>query len=1207
MKKKTLFIFLVPLVVIICAALVFLLNWLGIFNMQGGIVALKFEKREGNTEDKNYYLLSAGSFINEPGTWTYEDSILIGLKNKATLGAKPAVAEIAIKTPGEYRVWVRTTDFPDSNPGARFFNVKLGEGLYDKAFGNTGSHSGFKWEDGGTVKLEAGTIKIQLVDTSAYYARFEALLLTRDLEMIPADNYMNTLRVENVVPKRDETLEYPEWAKTTRKPGKEYEIKNENIMVKFYSVQSSNGNIVQKETFIKHNGKWIKTDNRTDGFGYLVLHADRSKIISYGEMDNCPMWDNIYTTADGKVVMEKTPDIFKSGRAEWLILSDVEVIDENTVELKGENDIAKLTAVWSLGENDMEPKVTCRLEAKKEGYYTLGMFNGPEKSLDEIDYLLCPKAFADKRTPISSYLVPEAVSTNSTSMVTLPVDKSLKIGTQATFAITIDPDTIPYRWVYKEDSKFGVGIKSIHGGIQPYAFAPLLGHEDSKFTAGQTYEITYRPIVRMEGWYDTFKYIADNLFNVRDIKKNYYSSLTDAIFNIQDLIMADERYSGWNDKAKAFAYAEGGSNLYNHSSPLTIIQNYLLTEDREFYVKRVIPTMEYMLTRGEPFSVVNTTNSAKHKDTYPKQLVGHVKSNYASSIQAGLYYMSRGLVPYYGKLGIENSIFGRTTRAGFMEDVFRYSFTGDQAVLERAHKDAQTYMNNRIYTSQYADYNTGFNILEASPYISSILSMYEVTGEKKYLDAAWESARQLIANGTWLQKVPDGDVTLSVAEYDKRGYFHERYMSTHSFALHGWNGERQYFNGYEVTGLNSEGRATGIKRTEIFDSIKDETVPAWLVSKMGMNFEHSSNYQVYDSAHITMNAYAPDLLRISKYTGDKLLETLARYAVIGRAANYPGYYVNKPMTIYMKPDYPYTGPDVSATEYTHIPAYLAILEDYLFTQAWAWSDGNVNFPALRQYGYAYFDNKVYGFAPGKFFDEEEMWPWLKRGLIEVDNIQIDWLGSRKDGVFAAALMNEDDVELEVVVSLGDEVTGGVPFNGQVYVYSADGQTTTVVASESRFKVTVPSKQMVGIKINSNAVKAPAFSKVFNSQYNNFQLENSTVLPENAEDFGTGHVLQIDPGSYFAYTYLPYKPGEISKAVLNYKIGGGQWVKQEINEYPFEYTVEVQDVNSAFEFYWEVIDNNGSRKSVQKTLKPVDVVQHQPQEQKDWKLWTGREE
>ena len=64
------------------------------------------------------------------------------------------------------------------------------------------------------------------------------------------------------------------------------------------------------------------------------------------------------------------------------------------------------------------------------------------------------------------------------------------------------------------------------------------------------------------------------------------------------------------------------------------------------------------------------------------------------------------------------------------------------------------------------------------------------------------------------------------------------------------------------------------------------------------------------------------------------------------------------------PAYPLVGPDVTDFYYHHIEPHLAWTIDYLVSDVEMLSDGAIAFPSLRQYGYAYFDSRIFGHAAG---------------------------------------------------------------------------------------------------------------------------------------------------------------------------------------------------------------------------------------------------
>jgi hypothetical protein len=88
-----------------------------------------------------------------------------------------ASTEANIPQDGRYRLWVRTKDWvPPYHPGR--FKVILGGKAVEKEFGTEGE--GWLWQDGGTVQLAKGKVKIELQDLTGFEGRCDAVYLTTD-------------------------------------------------------------------------------------------------------------------------------------------------------------------------------------------------------------------------------------------------------------------------------------------------------------------------------------------------------------------------------------------------------------------------------------------------------------------------------------------------------------------------------------------------------------------------------------------------------------------------------------------------------------------------------------------------------------------------------------------------------------------------------------------------------------------------------------------------------------------------------------------------------------------------------------------------------------------------------------------------------------------------------------------------------------------
>ena len=322
-----------------------------------------------------------------------------------------------------------------------------------------------------------------------------------------------------------------------------------------------------------------------------------------------------------------------------------------------------------------------------------------------------------------------------------------------------------------------------------------------------------------------------------------------------------------------------------------------------------------------------------------------------------------------------------------------------------------------------------------------------------------------------------------------------------------------------------------------------------------------------------MQYWAGDFVRLSAYTGEKAYENAARNAIIGRFSNYPGYYQTFNFTLPFYPEYPYDGPDFSSIYWHHLPPFLAMIEEFLISQTMSWSDFNIEFPALRQQGYAYFNSHQYGHKPGKFYDQTDMWPYLAENTIDSGNLQIDWMAARKDGMLGIALMNESAEDVTTTVSLLDGIPGGTAYTGKATVFDKAGNKTEIDVTNGKFEITVPAKALKAVTIAIPGIKAPAFAK------SNYTLDSKYEIGGTVSNHanGKGYVIQISPENYFAYVYVTDKPAAVKEVKLTYTADGKTETISD-NEYPYEFIVKVNDPNSEFVYdITEITTNNAEVK------------------------------
>ncbi len=1143
-------------------------------------------------------VLFTQSSFTDVGTWVMESNAdgafngqamrgLIPEGHGATLAdadisnAKPAYIEFDLSKSGTYKVWVRSKDFATNQQGDRFFQLAFNnDALLPTKFGAHGG-TGYAWASGGTVQLNAGDNVLYVHDTSGFYARFDAIFLTEDMEYVPSENYDSMLKIAKPYTHGIETTSnFPAYATELTEPTESIAIENAYTKVVFYKVPTSRGQVVQNEIYSKVNGQWVKTNGREEPLGHLLMQAvEASSGVS----------QDIYSLnakfeADGKVYGSGlTANPYDAGLGTWFIPTDYTVAD-NAVTLTFEaKDEGTMTATWSLDEN-AEPKVSVDTTFAKAGYYSIGVSEGGSFAEEDIEFALAPFRVQYKRIPEKAELLTEQYLFTPMGTYTL-YENNKYSQAPVTKGVVAEPSWIPQRWVYADNSMLGITMRNENNMCSGTLFAPVMGVEESKMEAGETYNLQYRVVSRVGTWFDSFKSISTNLFDVNDYRENYLVSLNDTIFNTREL-MLDDVYSGWDVYDKAH-YNMEGKHVTSQGNPMQAMQDYLLSEDEDLLTRRAIPTIANMLTRRDlHFNRTGLVDGATYwaAKTEPDS-IGTPIAGFNANIAGGMYEMTRGAVPFLHNYSVEKGsqtvVNSYGNIAEFSNDLAMYKYTGEQKYLDSAIQKADDYLINEVYAE-----HTGKPVWDSFIYISyypnlaSLIDIYEVTNDKKYLDAAVDVANWM-TTGLWVPGI-DGTKKTDPVIVNSQEVIDRFVCDSETSKTFWWHGGDKFRIGrtedlYDVTASNENILS------------RQREVEGWLPSRVGLGIEQASTFT--GSGNIVMQSFVGDFMKLSAYTGDDYFATVARNAIIGRFKSYDGYYRTSFMTYPQEIDYPREGPDYNSLYWHHIPTFLAMLEDFLIGQTMAWSGNNIHFPSLRQQGYAYFNSNQYGHEPGVFYNETDMWPWLTEGIVTTGNIQIDWMAARKDGVLGVAFMNESAKDVTTVVTLGDKIPNGASYNGTADLFDKNGKIGTVEVVNGSFSLNVPAKALSAVVMKMDTVKAPAFSAF---TYSDTKAEIGGTVSEHTN--GKGYTLQMSPDSYYAYVYVTDKTPMwteesteqnpkyvasskpyVKELTITYDVGGEKKTET-TNVYPFEFIIKVDDVNKVFNYTLTATLSNGSKES-----------------------------
>ena len=900
----------------------------------------------------------------------------------------------------------------------------------------------------------------------------------------------------------------------------------------------------------------------------------------------------------------ETSEVTRMGMGEWLIPVSAVQTAENKVTVKYSNYYIDATEVWELSEDDEEPKVTFTITAKKRGNFAVVVPTHDDYAESEYEYALAPMQYRGHGMPDKSLLITEQYMFTPMVSISLPKENNVVPGKKITYGYTFEPSWIENRWVYKDDYEFGATMRgsTIEGmnNVLPSIVAPAQGGRKSSFSIGDTYTFKFRPIYRTDDWYGTFEHIISDLFEFRDYRENYYNSVTDAILNTTDLMM-DDFYSGWDDNSMGFWNMEGRGFVSN-SSPLAMVQRYLLSDNEDILRERTIPTVVSSLTRATHFKADMNAGGATNgyvggSNSWPTKVTGTPSSYFGASVIGGIYEMSNGTI-----LNAKNAAQNlakkidpeESSNGSYISDlVAMYKYTGDQKYLSDAIRVADNYLDAMGKTIQSAtpiNYSN-FAYVSYMPFLSGLIDIYEVTGEQKYLDAA-EYAGQVVLTLIWTVGI-DGERANEDMVLNRETVGTRPFMKDHNFW---WHGDFQWRPGVDLdadfmpTEVSEVSASVHALRQLGFDEIEEEVVPAWLPSRVGIGLEQPSTFYG-QSLNMIMSNWSPDMMRLAEYTGNELFEAAARNAVVGRFGTYPGYYLDRFVTLQMKENYHRDSPvDISSVYWHHIPPFMSMIEDFVISQAWNWSEKQIEFPSIRQQGYAYFNNKQYGHEPGKFFNEDNMWLWIDSDVVKTNSVNIDWIAAKKDGVMGIALMNASPEAITTEIELGAKADAD--YNGKVRLYSADGSYKYIEAKDGKFAVTVPGHSLIAPIIYSEEIQKPSFA---NNEYT--QIENTVTDVMHSDVTGGGFLMQFKPSSYFAHIYVQNtfknetSTDAVSKIEVEYSFGdSSNTFTATDNVYPFETTIEAIDQNSELPIHYvvKIYDADGelAKTSKKYTLTPL---------------------
>lgn len=1061
----------------------------------------------------------------------------------------PAVGGVQIPHAGRWHLWARTKDFPHDRPGTRNFSVRIGAQKSATSFGRHGQEDfdGWAWEDGGWLDLPAGPALVVLGEDLNSTARCDALVFTDNPTYSPSGQPWKLAKeAASMAPVGISAESRRAYLPEPLGPIGDAPLatlENESVRLTWHrATTKTGGEAIALRTATRTAEGWIASPDAAEAEGYRVLFRPQDSEPKLSTARIYPMWDLAFSPfIEAELAGQKQRTRLGVNTALWssakcLAVRPVAAIqrDAQTVELQfADHPAGKLSATWKLVPGQPSAAIELRWQPAAPGFFSLGYHAPQVVAPGEADFLLLPFMYHGRRFPEQPSAILSALT---------PTPLALVNRGGLSCAVVGEPGDLAAEWPSSTNSQYALTLRNEDGQAQPLIYEPVLGTAASRSNGPVLSH--FRLWLQRGDWNDAYQRIAREVFALRDYRRPVTASLSDAALNLMDL-MRNEEAAGWNARAKGPWNIES-RNTVSQSSPLTYLSLYLLTGDEDFYQRFARPSLEYLLSRPSPHFAAEREIWDNYYHHQPMRGPGPF---FGASTFASAYTMTQGRSPVFGALCLDDKGAPRVMHGGghtqtFADSLQLFEATGDRAWLDAAVAAADKYIAANLQKLPTGDLGpTPFVNVSFVPDWEGLLHLYEITGEPRFLAAAREGARWLTTT-LWTQPlIPEGNTNIHPGGvYDANRHIW-------------WFGDKLFRRAVY------QGPASWDPPYPPPTPLPEKSVPAWQVSQVGLGLEQPSTYNRRGpQANILMSAWAPSMLRMAGLAKEDAFRTAARNAVIGRFANYPGYYLDGATDAYQRPDYPVIGPDVTSLYVHHIPPFTAFVVDYLFTDAEMRSGGAVKFPSTRQCGYVWFDSRLYGHAPGQVYGASA-WPWLHRTAATVDSINVDRVLAEGEGKFHVVLMNQVREAQRVRVRFDEKVLGRSVEGASLAVRIENEPAAPLVVKDGVAELTLSPLGIAAITLDGVKIDVPTHrvSPPGKLALPSKPSQRRAPLGDSKLE-AVGAELQVSPFTWRdLYVYVTASIDDCQSATLRYRVGDGPEQRVEKHEFPWEFTVRTDDL------------------------------------------------
>lgn len=834
-------------------------------------------------------------------------------------------------------------------------------------------------------------------------------------------------------------------------------------------------------------------------------------------------------------------NLYTAGNSRIRSVQQVSKLDNKLLFEYTENNEFSITAVLEMPLDNSYPSFSYTLNAKINSNFSVGFIGAPTVSHTQLDELWQPIIWTEKKFPQNSYL-------SLSYRCTLPAVMATNRG--ITYGLIVDPSSFPFDPLptYRRSS-FGVSIRNNESMAQPAIWAPVLGTDFSKFSSGQSFTFKIRLYCGKKPITDYVSELASGLYKFNDYERNnQIGSLNKTLDNMINYGLSE--FSMFNEALKAPSYETDIPGSVKASSGISAINLAYLTDDSVIFKKRALPVMEFLLSRSN-LTYANEESQGAGQIAYNK--LGDPVMRLSEMV--ALYNISGKKMPFLLNLAKDKQVnlADPNHEQMWKQYVALFKATGEQQYKNLAISVADNYINNRINRLE-----TGFDFQhhysssfwqQLAPKFIDLLEMYDLTGDRKYLDASRVAAKRYSLY-TWMSPaVPDSSIIV---------------------------------NKNNLAPLYR--RNTGAPRI----SIPEESVPAWRLSTFGLNSEAAGTSNGHKA--IFMANHAPFFLRIGSLTNDDFLKKIAKSAIIGRYTNFPGYHINTDYTtVFEKVNFPNMSTSqlntTTSMHYNHVWPMMTMIVDYLVNDAVSKANGKITFPSEYMEGDAFIQSKVWGSKPGKFYTIDSATLWMPKQLVNVGNQQLNYISARKNDTLMVAFTNQLNSSVSSTITI-DTNLARIKTGALLTIIRDNGNSVQSVLNGNQFTINVSANGITAIIIHGANIEPKLQDKFKNSQENYWKKDFVTT------PFAATKAMIINYGNELSsvFIYSAADKGLYSSFILKYTLNGIDTISVTDSSYPFEFSIPLSKLDENFIFTVEAVNSNGIvEKSPRLSLNKINVI------------------